>query len=77
MHAVDPQWEQRVIRNGAVADFHWNRWTDWPSGDPRWRIELIDTTGRPIEETAAAVASWVERTRVEGTPLSRQAVWWQ
>ena len=77
MHAVDPQWEQRVIRAPAVSHYHWDRWTGWRAGDARWPVALVDTTGRAVAESAEAVAAWVERARAEGTPLSRDAGWWQ
>jgi hypothetical protein len=77
MHAVDPQWEQRVIRAPAVAHYQWDRWAGWRAGDARWQVELVDTTARPVAESVDAVSVWVERARAGGTPLSRDAAWWQ
>jgi len=77
MHAVDPQWEQQVLRDPAQSHYHWDRWTTWTRDDARWQVELIDTTAQPVDETVSAVAAWIERTRARGTPLSREAVWWE
>ena len=77
MHAIDPQFEQRVIRQPAVAHYHWDRWTSWTRGDARWRVELVDTTAQLVSESARVVASWIERARKEGAPLSRAAAWWR
>ena len=76
MHAVDPQWEQRVIRDDSHERYRWERWTSWTREDPRWHVELIDTTTQPVAATVAAVAEWIERVRLEGSSLSREAAWW-
>ena len=76
MHAIDPQWEQRVLIDPPRAHYHWDRWRNWSRDDPRWQVEIIDTTGRSVAETVDAVASWVERVRLRGTPLVREAAWW-
>jgi hypothetical protein len=77
MHAVDPQFEQRVIRAPEVSGYHWERWSAWTAADPRWRVQLIDTSTQQIADSANAVAAWIEHTRATGTPLSRDAAWWQ
>jgi hypothetical protein len=76
MHAIDPQWEQRVLREPTRDHYHWERWTSWAREDPRWQVELIDTTAQEITETVEAVSAWIERTRAHGTPLARAAAWW-
>jgi hypothetical protein len=77
MHAIDPQFEQRVVREPAVSHYHWERWASWKQGDPRWRVEYVDTTSRPVSQTVDVVAGWIEHVRAHGTPLSRAAAWWQ
>jgi len=77
MHAIDPQFEQRVLREAKPAHYHWDRWASWQRGDPRWQIELVDTTSQQVTETVDAVVAWVERTRAHGTPLSKAAAWWR
>jgi len=77
MHAVDPQWEQRVIREPERAHYHWERWTGWRRDDPRWQVELIDTTRHSITESVGAVGGWIERTRSQGPALARQNRWWE
>jgi hypothetical protein len=76
MHAVDPQFEQHVIIDAARSQYAWNRWKNWTRGDPRWRVELIDTTSQAVSDTVDAVAAWIERARSHGTPLSRTGGWW-
>lgn len=76
MHAIDPQWEQRVIVEPESAHYHWDRWTGWDRDDPRWRIELIDTTRQSVGETVDAVAAWIARVRRSGTPIARDRAWW-
>lgn len=76
MHAIDPQFEQRVIRAPEVSQYAWERWISWPKGDRRWCVELVDTTTEPVSKSAERVAAWIERTRANGTPLSRAARWW-
>jgi hypothetical protein len=77
MHAVDPQFEQRVLRDGTSARYHWDRWTAWQGGDDRWRVELIDDTTQTVSETFGLVTAWIERTRASGAPLRRDASWWE
>ena len=68
-HAADPAWWAGPI---------WSRWESWKTGDPRWRIERVDTTDQTEAETADALASWFRACRREldaGTlPLSGR--WW-
>jgi len=76
MHAIDPQWEQRVLIDPTRAHYHWDRWRSWTRDDPRWQVELIDTTARPVAESVDAVASWIARVRLHGTRLARDMSWW-
>lgn len=76
MHAIDPQWAQHAIRDAERAHYHWHRWTSWTRDDPRWQVELIDTTTQQVSETVDAVVSWIEQIRTYGTALSRSAAWW-
>jgi len=76
MHAVDPQWEQRVILEPERAHYHWDRWTGWDRDDPRWCVELIDTTRQSVGESVDAVAAWIARVRRGGTPIARDRAWW-
>jgi hypothetical protein len=77
-HALDPQWQQDVLRVGAWAGMRWERWVDWQAGDRRWAVEPLDTTLLSVVEIAERVAAWISRGRKalrDGTlPLS--GVWW-
>lgn len=41
----------------------WRRWIGWTSGDPRWTVTVIDTTGRTVDESAAELRRWVDTAR--------------
>jgi len=71
MHARNPQWEQRVLKDSALADYEWERWTGWNAEDPRWDVPVFDNTTESVDETVDAVSSWIERIRREGAPLTR------
>jgi hypothetical protein len=77
-HALDPQWQQYVLRFGAWDGMRWERWADWRIGDRRWAVEPLDTTLLSVVEVAEGVAAWIARGRGalrDGTlPLS--GAWW-
>lgn len=77
MHAIDPQFEQRVLREEGDEQYQWTRWTSWRRGDVRWPVELIDNSSQTVSETVRSVVAWIERTRASGTPLARDAKWWE
>lgn len=77
MHAVDPQFEQRVLREEGDDHYHWERWTSWIRGDPRWSVSLIDNSSQAVSETVGLLVAWIEGTRAGGAPLKRVAKWWQ
>ncbi|OLB74598.1 MAG: hypothetical protein AUI14_23120 [Actinobacteria bacterium 13_2_20CM_2_71_6] len=49
--------------------------TGWRAGDPRWRVQRIDTTGRPVDACAADLEAWIAQQRAAHTagslPLAR------
>ena len=63
MHAVDPQWRQDVIRDESAPEMRWERWESWQRGDPRWHVQVIDTTALTIEEVASEVSRWAKEIR--------------
>ncbi|XVS66508.1 hypothetical protein ACQPYE_10745 [Actinosynnema sp. CA-299493] len=62
-HAKDPRHRPDAITDGGWPRMAWHRWTGWTAGDRRWRTHLIDTTDRPVAESAARVERWVTRQR--------------
>jgi hypothetical protein len=62
-HAHDPTYRLDVIRHGD--ELRWDRLERWTPGDPRWRVQVIDT-GNPAAAVAAAVERWIadERARL-------------
>ena len=42
---------------------HWDRWSGWAAGDPRWRVHVIDTTALPAEQVADQLIAWIDEER--------------
>jgi hypothetical protein len=63
-HAADPSWGREAIEDAATADeMRWSRWSGWRAGGARWRVRVIDTSSRPVEEVAGELAAWVDEER--------------
>ena len=60
-HAADPGWMPHVLTTGGWPEMRWDRWSAWSAGDPRWRVDVIDTTALAIPEVADRVLAWAER----------------
>ncbi len=60
-HAADPGWMPHVLTTGGWPEMRWDRWSGWRRGDPRWRIDVIDTTALAVPEVAGRVLAWAER----------------
>lgn len=76
MHAIDPQWEQRVIVDQELPDWGWNRWTTWQKNDPRWDVKVIDTTLNKIGKTTEIVKAWIGEEREKSQLLTPERKWW-
>jgi len=77
LHSRSPRWEQHVCTERPNPQFIWSRWLDWPAGDPRWVVPIIDNTRLSVDETASRVAEWIEEIRSCGPPLTKEAEWWE
>src|SRR5688572_24169049 len=44
LHARDPRFEQRVLKQFGYADAVWERWDQWTAGDPRWNVYIHDSS---------------------------------
>ena len=77
LHSRSPRWEQHVCTERPNPQFIWSRWLDWPAGDPRWVVPIIDNTRLSVDKTASRVAEWIEEIRSCGPPLTREAEWWE
>ncbi|MCA9688490.1 MAG: hypothetical protein KC636_02705 [Myxococcales bacterium] len=75
VHAVDSRWQQDVI-TGQDPSLRCDRWSAWRSGDPRWRVRVIDTTGAGQDEVVAAVAAWVEGLLAAPERAPLRGAWW-
>lgn len=77
VHAWDPQWEPHVITGNGPATHRYDRWRSWQQGDPRWQVDLLDTTRLTTDETLRGLVAWVERKRLEPPPLAAATHWWE
>ncbi|MFZ4659873.1 MAG: hypothetical protein ACOYNY_22885 [Caldilineaceae bacterium] len=77
LHAWDPQWEPHVITGNGPATHRYDRWRSWQQGDPRWQVDLLDTTTLTIDETLHWLAAWVERKRNVPVALTAANRWWE
>lgn len=77
LHAWDPQWEQRVILGNGPAEHHYAIWSHWQQGDPRWKVQRIDSTGKDIPWLLDQVEDWVKAERSRPSALSPQSKWWE
>ncbi len=76
MHAWDPQWEPHVIWHNGPAAHRYDRWGRWQQGDPRWQVEMLDTTKFTVEQAADALVEWIDRARALPSPLGNEMRWW-
>jgi hypothetical protein len=61
---VDPTWHPGVIAGApADPDMVWSRWSAWTRGDPRWRVEVVDTSELPVDRVAERLARWIASER--------------
>ncbi len=70
MHHQDPQWMQHVLKEGCWSGLQFSRWdqlTEWGS---KAVITTMDTTGKSVNEVAAAVAQWITNQEGEVVPCT-------
>jgi hypothetical protein len=77
MHTWDPQWEQHVIRGNGSLEHDYSRWMSWQQTDPRWKINIIDTTDLKTEEVLFTIAEWVKSERNEVPVFTPASRWWE
>ncbi|MDQ7877176.1 hypothetical protein Q9R08_04220 [Microbacterium sp. QXD-8] len=65
-HTLDPTHSPEVIRAENAVGMRWERWADWPKGDPRWDAQIIDTDRLSPEEAAQDIETWVRRALADG-----------
>ena len=64
MHAVNSQWRQDVIQENSWDQMLWDRWTSWPTGDHRWKVNIIDTSNLSGNDIARQIAV-IEQTKTK------------
>lgn len=62
-HARDPRYRPEVFVTGTRQAPAWHRWSGWTADDPRWSVHLLDTTGQPIDRSAAQLEAWIRDQR--------------
>ncbi|NUR97679.1 MAG: hypothetical protein HOV67_20795 [Kribbellaceae bacterium] len=76
-HAADPRYRPDVIFADSWADMVWERWSTWTKDDGRWSTHVLDTTGRPIAQSADDLERWVvvQRTAHRSGQLALSKGW--
>ncbi len=77
MHAKEPEWEQRIVINRNPGDYHHERWTSITNDDPRWNVEVFDTSKNSLCKTVKQIQDWVELRRKEDNPFTPEKEWWK
>lgn len=67
-HAADPGHMPEVLTAAGWEQMRWERWLGWERGDPRWQVEVIDTSNREIGQVAAAALAWATASLRGETP---------
>jgi hypothetical protein len=62
-HHRDPQYRQDVMTDGSWSKMRWDRWTSWPTGDPRWIAATINTSDLDLIQSLGTLCSWVDEQR--------------
>lgn len=75
-HAHDPQHMLHVITDGGWEQMRWDRVRRVRTGDPHWRIPIIDSSGLSKEEVANRASRWADSARAGQQPVFR-AGWYR
>lgn len=67
-HAEDPGHMPEVLTTNGWEQMRWERWREWQRGHPRWRLEVIDTSSRTIDQVAALALAWARDSLRGATP---------
>lgn len=67
-HAADPGHMPEVLTANGWEEMRWDRWLEWERGDPRWRVETIDTSNREVDQVAVAALAWARASLRGETP---------
>lgn len=59
-HAADPRHQPEILTRGGWPEMVWERWASWRAGDPRWSVTVIDTTARPVTDSASQLRRWMK-----------------
>ena len=75
VHVIDPQWYPGVIKEQGYNLMQWDNWQGWQRGDKRWKVTIIDTSAKKIEQIVGTVAKWVVGVQASSNlvlPLDRR-----
>ncbi len=70
MPCVDPTWYPQVIREQGFDLMNWANWEGWEPDDTRWKVQVIDTSGKRTDQILGLVAKWVVAQMSANQPLS-------
>ena len=59
VHALNPEWYPQVITEQGYDLMRWENWRGWKSGDYRWQVTIIDTSGKEIDQIVGHVTKWI------------------
>jgi energy-coupling factor transporter ATP-binding protein EcfA2 len=74
-HARDPTHMQHVLSGTGWQEMRWERWTTMRSDDPRWSMEVVDTSNLSVADVAARVVAWARRALAGDAPTFKSG-WW-
>jgi hypothetical protein len=75
-HARDPRWLPHVVDKNGPPTHRYDRWRDWTSDDPRWRVFVLDTSELTVQQTLPILIEWIQVTRFKPALLSPATKWW-
>lgn len=74
-HAIDPAPRLDVIKSSGWEEMEWDRLSSIGANDPRWRVRLIDTSGRSRASVAEDVTRWINAALADDSLVMRPENW--
>ena len=74
-HAVDPNPRLDVLSARGADMMRWDRPASLAADDPRWKVHLIDTSGRSPQDVADDVREWIAKATRDDRLVMRPEHW--
>jgi hypothetical protein len=58
-----PRWRKTGRPEEWLDLLNWAAWMRRHAGDPRWRVRVLDTSNRSVEDVTDELAAWIEAER--------------